>query len=114
MTLILETQRLVIKAPSLSDINKWHALHSESEVTLFSKNTIQEWLDYDIMHYKKHGFSMGSVFEKNSNEFIGRAGLVYLLNDDTQQDIEIGYALHKTYWKNGYATELVKALIDWG
>ena len=46
--------------------------------------------------------------------FIGRAGFVYLNYDDTQPDIEIGYELKKEYWHQGYATELVLALINWG
>ncbi len=57
---------------------------------------------------------MGSVYEKATEVFIGRAGLVHLDYNDQQPDIEIGYDLLKAYWGKGYATELAKALIDWG
>jgi ribosomal-protein-alanine N-acetyltransferase len=33
---------------------------------------------------------------------------------DTQPDIEVGYALIKSAWRKGYATELTRALIEWG
>ncbi|HAT8179845.1 TPA: GNAT family N-acetyltransferase [Legionella pneumophila] len=119
MTTLLETLRLVIKAPTLNDISHWYLLHSDPDVMQYmggtrDKYVIQEWLDYDILHYKKHGFAMGSVYEKNNNKFIGVAGLVYLDHDDTQPDVEIGYVLHKKYWRQGYGTEIVDALINWG
>ena len=117
--LLLETERLLIKVPTLADINDWHMLHSDSEVMQYidgarPKRTIQKWLEQDIAHQNKHGFCIGSVFRKDAHQFIGRAGAVYFNYDDSQPDIEIGYILHKADWGNGYATELVKALIDWG
>lgn len=117
--LLLETKRLFIKVPTLADINDWHSLHSDSEVMQYidgarSKRTIQKWLEQDIAHQNKHDFCVGSVFRKDNHQFIGRAGAVYLNYDDSQPDIEIGYILHKADWGNGYATELVKALIEWG
>ncbi|HRD69010.1 MAG TPA: GNAT family N-acetyltransferase [Legionella sp.] len=54
------------------------------------------------------------VFEKESGNFVGEAGIFHLLFDDTQPEIEINYHLHKKFWGKGYATELAKALIDWG
>jgi ribosomal-protein-alanine N-acetyltransferase len=45
---------------------------------------------------------------------VGRAGLIYCAYDDTQPDIEAGYALIKSAWGKGYATELTRALIEWG
>ncbi|KTD60353.1 GNAT family acetyltransferase [Legionella santicrucis] len=119
MSILVETSRLLIKTPILDDLEYWYLLHSDEHVMEYmggvqSKSVIQEWLQSDILHYNKHHFTMGSVFEKNNNEFIGRAGLVYLDHNDNQPDIEIGYILHKKYWGQGYGVELVEALIDWG
>lgn len=114
MTIFLETERLRMEAPAQLDIENWYALHSEADEMKFTREEIQAWLDNDILHYQKHGFSMGSVYVKHSKEFIGRAGLVYLLNDDTQPDIEIGYVLHRLHWNKGFAVEIASALIKWG
>ncbi|KTC84239.1 MULTISPECIES: GNAT family N-acetyltransferase [Legionella] len=119
MSLLIETKRLLIKIPILDDLDNWNSLHSDPEVMRFmggskTRTTVQEWLESDILHYKKHGFCMGSVFDKNNKKFMGRAGLVYLDHDDTQPDIEIGYVLHKEQWNKGYGLELVLALIGWG
>ncbi|MBA3661895.1 MAG: GNAT family N-acetyltransferase [Gammaproteobacteria bacterium] len=52
---------------------------------------------------------------KDNQKFIGRAGLFYYFyTDNTEPDIEMGLVLHKPHWNNGFATELVTALIDWG
>lgn len=116
---MLETNRLVIQPPSLSNLDYWFWLHSDQTVMEYidgprKKKTISSWLQQDIFHYEKHGFCVGSVFDRKTKQFIGRAGMVYLNYDDTQSDIEVGYILHKRYWGKGYATELVTALLRLG
>jgi len=67
-----------------------------------------------INHYEKYGFTLFDIYKKNTNEFIGEAGLIYLAFDKENKDIEVGYTLHKKYWDKGYATELAKTFIEWG
>ena|SRR3990167_10173176 len=115
MSIFLETQRLLIKAPTPADFNHWCAVHADTDLNPISKDVIKTWLDYHIKDYKKNGFSMGSVYLKNTNTFIGRAGLFYYIHPDgSKPDVEMGYVLHKAYWNQGYATELAHALIHWG
>ncbi|AZE51084.1 hypothetical protein C4K04_5436 [Pseudomonas chlororaphis] len=114
MPLFLETKRLNIQTPSVNDFDHWAALLIEWNAERFTPERIQNELNEAITHFKKHGFSMGSVYEKDSKIFIGHAGLVYLDYNDAQPDIEVGYALHKSYWNKGYATELAEELIKWG
>ncbi|CDZ76612.1 anhydro-N-acetylmuramic acid kinase [Legionella massiliensis] len=120
MSRFLETKNLIINTPELSDFNDLYALQTDVEVMKYigqgvrTKDEIMHGLEKAIRHYKKHGFSLGSVFEKKSSQFIGRAGLIYIAYDDSQPDIEVGYALHKISWNKGYGIELAKALIAWG
>lgn len=72
------------------------------------------FFDLCLNHQKKHGFTMGSVFIKESGEFIGRSGIIYLAMDDQQPEKEIGYALLPKYWGKGYATELAIGALQWG
>ncbi len=62
----------------------------------------------------KYNFNEVLKFEKETDEFIGQAGLFHLGMDESQSDIEIAYRLHRKYWGKGYASELVRALIAWG
>ena len=77
------------------------------------KETVRQGLEEAISYYNKHQFGLGSVFERKTNQFVGRAGLRHLGYDETQA-IEIAYGLLKPYWNKGYATELAKAMVDWG
>jgi [ribosomal protein S5]-alanine N-acetyltransferase len=119
MSIFLETERLIIKAPSAADLDDQYQLQSDPDVMQYiatgarTRAEVEKSLQLFINHYQKHSFSLGSVFEKATRQFIGRAGLIYLALNDTQSDIEIGYALLKPYWGKGYATELTKALIEW-
>lgn len=120
MKTFIETKRLVITIPELSDFDNLYALQSDPEIMEYigrgvrTKDEVLAGLEKAIHHFEKHGFSLGCVFEKESGKFVGRAGLLYLAFDDNQPDIEIGYALTKNAWNKGYATELGKALIQWG
>lgn len=120
MDVFIETKRLIITTPELSDFENLYALQSDAEVMQHIGNGVRTreevilGLEKAIAHQIKHGFSLGNVFEKETEQFIGRAGLIYLGYDDTQPEIEIAYALIKSAWNKGYATELARALIKWG
>lgn len=117
---MLTTPRLIIRKPTLSDFDHLYRLQSNTDVMSFIGNGIRNkeevtvGLEKAINHYKKHNLSLGCVYLENSNEFIGRAGLIYLNYDDNQPDIELAYAILPKYWGKGYATELTKSLIHWG
>ncbi|HCJ1159129.1 TPA: GNAT family N-acetyltransferase [Legionella pneumophila] len=121
MGIFLETKRLILKRVELSDLDLLVALRSDLEVM---ENTgyggtqtieeVREYLDFAIPYQEKHGMGFCLVFEKESGNFVGEAGLFHLLFDDKQSEIELGYHLHKKFWGKGYGTELAKALIQWG
>lgn len=120
MTIVLETQRLTLKTSTTENFSNVFSLLSDPEVMRYvgngprTENEIQIGLDKMIKHQEKYGFSFCDIFKKDSGEFIGRAGLIHLAMNEDQDEIEVGYQLHKKYWGHGYATEITKALIEWG
>jgi RimJ/RimL family protein N-acetyltransferase len=118
---LIETIHLIVKPPSFEEVELVYKLDSDPDVMRFIGNGLPRtqaeslyWYEKSIKHYEKYGFSFGLVFEKSTNEFVGRAGISYNAYDDTQPDIEIGYRLYKKFWNKGYATELALALLQWG
>lgn len=117
---LVDTKRLMIKPSSLDNLEKVCALFSDPEVMRYvgtgvkSREETVTYLEKSIKHHDKHGFSFCDIYEKETGTFIGRAGLIYLEMKDDQPDIEVGYALHKQFWKKGYATELASAFLNWG
>ena len=117
----IETKRLVIRPPSEEDFENIYKLYSDLEAMKYigdgkskTKQYVMEMLKTRIKNYKKHGFTIGTVFEKETNQFVGRAGLIYIEDDQSKRDIEIGYALLPEFWDKGYGTELASACLDWG
>jgi [ribosomal protein S5]-alanine N-acetyltransferase len=114
MSIFLETERLLIKVPKADDVDNWCAIYAEDESNVLSKEEIKKRLEKNILDYEKHGFSMGSVYLKCNNTFIGRAGLFdYVTLEQQHSHLEMGYGLLKAYWGQGYAAELAMALINW-
>ena len=48
---------------------------------------------------------------KESGEFVGTCSAV---PSDDNKHWDLGYCVHKKYWRQGYATEMIKALINFG
>jgi len=117
---IIETERLIVKAATPNSLDNWYGLFSNPEIMQFIGKGVKTFdetrqsLEKTIRHHEKHGFSIGDIFEKTTGEYVGRAGLIYLELNDNQPDIEVGYMMHKKFWKKGYATELAQAFISWG
>lgn len=121
MTTILKTKNLIINLSKSSDLDNIHLLHSDSEIMkylghgkTYTKDESRIWLEKIISYQNRNGFSFYAVFEKVTNQYVGRAGIIHLGFDEKQSEIEICYALHKKYWNKGYGTEIAKALIQHG
>ncbi len=59
---------------------------------------------------KQKGQGAFAFFSKDTNEFIGLGIIVQL----EMPQVEIGYRLPQKYWGQGYATEISKAMRDYG
>jgi RimJ/RimL family protein N-acetyltransferase/predicted acetyltransferase len=121
MNIILETKRLILKQPTLSDYDELLQLRTDDQVMQYigngniqTENQVKEFIENAKPYSDEYGLGFYSVFEKETNNFVGQAGLFHLGFNVNQPDIELAYRLHKKYWNKGYATELAKALIDYG
>lgn len=121
MSNILETKRLILKQPTSADFNDLLLLRTDREVMQYigsgaiqTKDQVKEFIENAKTYADEYGLGFYSVFQKDTNNFIGQAGLFHLGFDVHQSDIELAYRLHKQYWNKGYATELAKALIEYG
>lgn len=119
--IILKTKRLNISIPNENSLDNRYKLLSDPLVSKYlgngeprTKEEVQNFLHKNIEHYQKYGFCLFDVFEKNTGNFIGDAGLIYESLNSENKNIEVGYRLHKEFWNKGYATELSDAFIKWG
>jgi len=114
MRLVLETPRLRLREMTASDLDFVAAMLSHPEVMrfypkLYSRDEAAGWLERQIRRYEEHGHGLWLVEERGTGEPIGQVGLS-LQDVEGLLEPEIGYLLHRPYWKQGFATEAASAV----
>ena len=62
-------------------------------------------------HWAAHGFGDWGVVERDTSALIGFAGLHYIAG---MPEVNVGYAFEQSRWGRGYATEVCRAVVDYG
>jgi RimJ/RimL family protein N-acetyltransferase len=114
MNLILETDRLILRELKQSDAEAFFAMDSNPKVHEYLWNkpvqTIEETIEvieFVRKQYLENGIGRFAITSKETNEFIGWAGLKYNtepVNNKTNF-YDIGYRLDEKFWGKGIATE---------
>lgn len=114
MNLILETDRLILRELLLSDAEAFFAMDSNPNVHKYLWNkpvqkieeTI-EVIEFVRKQYVENGIGRFAMISKETNEFVGWAGLKY--NTEVENNkvnfYDIGYRLDEKFWGKGYASE---------
>ncbi len=117
MSIILETERLVLREFELLDAHGMFLLNSDVDVIKYTgdphfrnlEETENLIRNYD--QYKKYKLGRLTVLLKETREYLGWCGLKFL---EDKNAIDIGYRFHKKYWGKGYATEAASACLKYG
>lgn len=112
--LVLSTERLILRPPSLEDLDSWAEFTSDPEAQHFlggaqSRHAAWRQILGVAGSWKLQGFGMFSVIEKASGGWIGRIGPIF---HDAWPGTEIGWGLTRRAWGRGYATEAAVAAMD--
>ena len=116
--MILETQRLILREYTMEDFSALHEILSDP-VTMqhylrpYDEAGTRRWLEWSLNNYKTHGFGLWAMVLKETGRFIGDCGLT-MQPIDGQWLPEIGYHIHKDFWRQGYGKEAATAVRDWG
>jgi RimJ/RimL family protein N-acetyltransferase len=119
MTLILETERLILRTWKESDLDAMCEINQDPMVMEYfpaiqDRMTTQKFLEKVKAHYEEHGYSLYACERKDSAECIGFIGLFI---PDFQSHFtpanEIGWRLSSKHWGQGFATEGAKAVLDY-
>ena len=127
---MIETERLLLRRPRLSDAKALHAAYSDPEVMEYvglgepfaKPEQTKAWIEQALARWKADGFGH-FVIEKDT-KVIGRSGFLVWDPDEWQPGtlaqlgghaaVELGWLLAREHWGNGYATEAALALRDYG
>lgn len=108
---VLETERLVLRAPRLGDIKAVAALANDRRIAENTARIPHPYRASDAQDFVT-GANVGSetayVVTLRNGTLIGACGFTQV----DRHPPEIGYWLGAKYWGKGYATEAVRAVID--
>jgi RimJ/RimL family protein N-acetyltransferase len=111
---ILETNRLILRAPAPEDFEAWAAFCRDEEAMRYIGGVMARpvaWRSWCATAgaWAIRGFSFFSVIEKASGRWVGRLGP---WQPEGWPGKEIGWAVVREAWGQGYATEGATAAMD--
>ena len=113
----LETDRLILRGWRDDDLDPFSQMMADADVARFiggsalARDDAWRSMAAFIGHWVLRGFGFWVVERKSDGAFLGRVGL---WQPEGWPGLEVGWALARPYWGNGYATEAAKASLDYG
>src|SRR3954470_15085594 len=112
---MIETERLLLRATKLEDLDRWAEMMADENVARFiggvqARPIVWRSLMSVAGAWALTGISMFSVIEKATGKFIGRVGPWQPLD---WPGTEVGWSLHADAWGRGLAYEAAVASMDY-
>lgn len=109
----LTTQRLAGRHFETADIGAIYRQFADPEMCRFFSDPPCSLAEARgiLVHYQQPAvrFVRYALFAHQSQQFIGTCG--YHFYDATRRQVEIGYDIWRDYWRQGYAREVLPALL---
>ena len=114
---MIETERLLLREMTDGDFDALHEIFSDPETMQhypapFDAERTRKWIAWNQDNYQRYGFGLWAVVLKESGELIGDCGIT-MQNIDGEMLPEIGYHIHKKFWRKGFGKEAARAVRDW-
>jgi len=113
----IETERLILREYAAEDFDAIYDILSDPETMRhypkpFDEERTRGWIEWNRQNYRTYGFGLWAVVLKETGELIGDCGLT-IQRIDGELLPEIGYHIHKKYWRRGFGSEAARAVRDW-
>ena len=115
--MVLETERLIVREYTMDDFDALYEILSDAETMKYypkpyDEEGVRRWIRWCMDSYQAYGFGLCALELKSTGEFIGDCG-ISMQKIDGELLPEIGYHVHKKYWRQGYAKEACAAVKGW-
>ncbi len=113
----IETERLILREIMPDDAPAIYRLFSDDQVTRYYDLTTytalsqaEELVDFFDESFELERAIRWGLERKSDGALLGTCGYVWL----RQYRGEIGYELHSAHWRQGYMSEAIDAILDFG
>lgn len=117
--IILETPRLVLRHLESSDLDSLFALYRDPEIRRYypdgtrTRAETEDELSYFRNGHPEHAeLGLWATVEKSSGAFLGRCGLLPW-KIDGRNEVELACLIDKARWREGLATEVALAIVQY-
>lgn len=115
---ICATKRCLVRESMPADVESFYRIYRDKSVTAYMEDLFQDKeaelayiREYIEKIYGFYGFGMWTVCLRETGEVIGRAGLSVR---EGFEEPELGYVIGKKWQRQGIATEVCRAILDYG
>jgi RimJ/RimL family protein N-acetyltransferase len=114
-----ETERLILRRPTVADADAFAAINADPEVARFvnaggpmTRAETELLLRRMADHWADFGFGLWMADLKETGELAGFVGLQHPMSLPAVADeVEVGWRLGRRFWGHGYATEAGAAAV---
>lgn len=115
-SLVLETERLIIRPAIIGDLPGLLDVHSQDAVNRFipydtwqDPSDAQDWYDYVEERRARNFAEHFVIIEKATNDLIG--GCLAFDYIEALKQVEIGYVLSEKFWGQAYMSEALRTFL---
>ncbi len=118
MATILETSRLLLREMTFGDLDFLAEMLADPVVMRFYPTPLDRegaagWLTRQLDRYKLHGHGFWLALDRATGEPRGQVGLIAPRGIEGADETDLGYLIHRPYWRQGLATEAAAACRDY-
>jgi len=113
---ILETSRLRLREMTVGDLDFVASMLADPEVMRYypkplSREESLEWIERQIARYARDGHGLWLAESKDTGAPLGQIALA-MQDLDAAREPEIGWLVHRPFWRRGFASEAARAVRD--
>ena len=115
----LLTPRLTLRPVRMSDAEDMYEYSRDPEVARHvlwdahrSIHQTREYIRYLIRQYRNAAPSTFAIAMRDSGKVIGTIGFMWVQTEN--RSAEVGYSLSRAYWNQGFMSEALQAVVEFG
>ena len=118
LDMLLETERLTLRPLRDDDLDAYAELYADPDVARYIAaegrplSRAEAWRNMAMVvgHWQLRGYGMWAAVDRHSQAVVGRIGF---FNPEGWPGFELGWALLRRYWGQGFATEGARVALEY-